>query len=310
MILPDSIRVRVEDALHETLGRPIRVLSGRALGGGCIHNALEVSTSDGPLFVKWNRGAAAAGFGSEARGLEALRSVTSLRSFICVPHVIAWHDAHDENDFGWLALEYRPPSAPASDFAVNLGRGLAHLHDEPIKGSGWGWHEDNRIGPLVQFNPRRTRWGTFWRDARLAPRVEATRIQGVLGSSDLKLLEQVLDQTESALADVDGDDASLLHGDLWSGNVHPGPDGRPVLVDPAAYHGHGEVDLAMAELFGGFPAQSLATYRELRAIGHRYDDLRRPLYQLYYLLAHLNLFGVEYLPSVRRAATKITKMTS
>jgi fructosamine-3-kinase len=116
-----------------------------------------------------------------------------------------------------------------------------------------------------------------------------------------------MDATPGILKAARDEGPSLVHGDLWSGNVHAGPDGRPVLVDPATYNGHREVDLAMAELFGGFPTRALETYREAWPLLEGYDEARRPLYQLYYLLAHLNLFGTEYLPAVRRAARDVTR---
>jgi fructosamine-3-kinase len=87
--------------------------------------------------------------------------------------------------------------------------------------------------------------------------------------------------------------------------VHAGPDGRPVLVDPASYHGHREVDLAMSELFGGFPADFQAAYREAWPLPQGYAEVRRPLYQLYYLLVHLNLFGRGYLEGCLAAARRV-----
>jgi fructosamine-3-kinase len=307
MILPDAVRVRVEEVLNGRLSTPTRVLSGRRVGGGCIHHALEVTTSRGPLFLKWNRGPAAAGFSAEARGLAALRAITSTESFIAVPHVIGFEDSEGADGLGWLALDYLPPSGQGMDYHTRLGRGIAHLHTQPVPSSNWGWHEDNRIGPLLQRNPNLENWGTFWRAARLEPRVLHAERQDALRPGDRDLLHQVIDATESLLADVGPDQISLVHGDFWSGNVHPGPDGRPVLIDPAAYCGHREVDVAMTELFGGFSARALAVYSEIAPLSDAYRDVRRPLYQLYYLLAHLNLFGAEYLPSVRRCATKVMR---
>jgi fructosamine-3-kinase len=333
MILPDAVRVRVEEVLNRHMPSPTRVLSGRRVGGGCIHHALEVTTSRGPLFLKWNRGPAAAAFSAEARGLDALRAITSDESFIAVPHVIGFEDAEGADGLGWLALDYLPPSGQATDYEVRLGRGIAHLHTqppparatsddpqpsateprspatqpEPLPAPTWGWHEDNRIGPLVQRNPDSTNWGAFWRTARLEPRVLHAEQQDALRPGDRTLLHRVLDATESVLADIGADQVSLVHGDLWAGNMHPGPDGRPVLVDPAAYRGHREVDVAMAELFGGLSARAMAVYEETAPLSDAYRDVRRPLYQLYYLLAHLNLFGAEYLPSVRRCAKKVLR---
>lgn len=304
MILPDEVRVGVEDALTSALGTPARIVSSQPLSGGCIHNALEVSTSAGPLFLKWNRGWDAAGFGAEARALDALRRATASDGHLLVPEVVGWHDARGQEP-GWLALEYLPPSPESGAYAERLGLGLVGLHRS--RAARWGWSEENRIGPLAQPNPGLDSWGDFWREARLTPQLRRADEAGHLTRGDRELLDRVLDLCSGVLKPVREEGPSLVHGDLWSGNVHPAPDGRPVLVDPAAYHGHREVDLAMAELFGGFPTRALVVYRDTWPLMDGYDEGRKPLYQLYYLLAHLNLFGVQYLPAVRRAARDATR---
>lgn len=306
MILPDELRIALEAALSQRSRQPVRVISGRALSGGCIHRALEVTTSGHPVFLKWNRGWDAAGFGAEARGLDALRNALPAQSRIRIPAVIGWHDAERGGDaLGWLALEYLPPSTAGRDYDQALGQGLALLHR--TRGDHWGWRETNRIGPLAQSNQTHETWAAFWANERLIPQIERARDGNALGPGDLNLLERVLETTAVVLSEVEDEDPSLVHGDLWSGNVHAGPDGYPVLVDPAVYFGHREVDLAMAELFGGFPDRALAFYRDQWPLHDGYEEFRRPLYQLYYLLAHLNLFGPGYLPGVRRAAGQVVR---
>ena len=309
MILPDELRIALEAALSQRSGKPVRVISGRALSGGCIHRALEVTTSEQPVFLKWNRGWDAAGFGAEARGLDALRDALQVQSQIRIPAIIGWHDADRGGDaLGWLALEYLPPSTAGSSYDRALGQGLALLHR--THGDQWGWSETNRIGPLAQSNQTHETWALFWAHERLKPQIDRARDGNALAPGDLDLLERVLDTAAEVLADVEDEGPSLVHGDLWSGNVHAGPDGYPVLVDPAVYFGHREVDLAMAELFGGFPDRALACYRDEWPLTDGYEDVRRPLYQLYYLLAHLNLFGPGYLPGVRRAAGQVVRHQS
>lgn len=304
MILPDEVRVGVEEALSSALGTPARIESSQPLGGGCIHHALEVTTSSGHLFLKWNRGWDAAGFGAEARALDALRRATASDGHLRVPKVVGWHDAVGDGP-GWLALEYLPPSPEPRDYPEHLGLGLVGLHR--TRAAGWGWPEENRIGPLAQPNPALGSWGAFWREARIAPQLRRATDAGHLTRGDRALLDQVLERCDAVLAPARDEGPSLVHGDLWSGNVHAGPDGLAVLVDPASYHGHREVDLAMAELFGGFPRRALEVYRSTWPLVDGYDEARRPLYQLYYLLAHLNLFGIDYLPAVRRAARDVTR---
>jgi fructosamine-3-kinase len=119
------------------------------------------------------------------------------------------------------------------------------------------------------------------------------------------VLDRMLDAVDRALEDAETAPPSLLHGDLWSGNVYPDSNGQPVLIDPALYRGHREVDLAMSELFGGFPAAFLSAYQEARPLDEPYRRVRRPLYQLYYLLVHVNLFGGSYVGATLAAAEKV-----
>jgi fructosamine-3-kinase len=292
MILPTSL-VR---SLKEHLNLP-RLLDAHSMDGGCIHTAAHVDTPSGSIFCKWNVGAAGTGFGSEARGLNALRSAAGDEGLV-IPEVLGWRNASPDEP-GWLALAYLPPSRPGPDYDEQLGRGLAVLHgsiDEK-----WGWSEDNLIGALPQANPATERWDEFWADARLGPQIELAVETERIDVADRRLLERTAAATSRLLTGVEEDGPSILHGDLWAGNVHAGPDGRPVLIDPAVYRGHREVDLAMAALFGGLSDRAVAAYREAAPLIEGQIE-RRPLYQLYYLLVHLNLFGQSYLEPCRRAA--------
>jgi fructosamine-3-kinase len=283
------------DALEQELGGTVR--AGTAASGGCIHTALRIETPGGPLFCKWSRGPAGAAFGAEARGLEALRRAARTAP-LRIPRVVSWRDAEGDVP-GWLVLEYLPPSAPAPDYDERLGRGLAEMH-APLA-AAWGGGEPNRIGSLPQTNPDHERWTDFWREARLDPQVARASAGGLLTGDALRIVSGAAEATETLLGPVEDDGPAVVHGDLWAGNVHPGPDGGPVLVDPAAYRGHREVDLAMADLFGGLSHRARAAYEAARPLVAGYVG-RRPLYQLYYLLVHLNLFGTGYLRACVRSA--------
>ena len=130
-------------------------------------------------------------------------------------------------------------------------------------------------------------------------------VPGALGRHEREILERAVTLIPRALEDVDEGPPHLLHGDLWGGNAYADADGAPVLIDPAVYRGHGEVDLAMTELFGGFGGRFYDAYDEVNPISAAYRCYRRELYQLYYLLVHVNLFGQQYARRTASAAARV-----
>ena len=168
------------------------------------------------------------------------------------------------------------------DFAA-LGRMLAEAHRKP--GGRFGWSRDNYIGATPQANGWCDSWAEFWRERRLKPQVELAKRNGF----DLRFDEDLLKNHSPQPA--------LLHGDLWSGNAGFTAEG-PVVFDPAVYYGDREADLAMTELFGGFPREFYKAYEETYPLEDGYR-LRKHLYNLYHLLNHLNLLGAGYLSQVK-----------
>ncbi|HET9947913.1 MAG TPA: fructosamine kinase family protein, partial [Longimicrobiales bacterium] len=245
------------------------------------------------LFLKWNASAPRGMFAAEADGLRALAATRTVR----VPEPLAWGEG--ERGEGWLLLEHVEPAPAAPDTAERLGRALAALHGAACAPS-FGWERDNWLGTLPQPNAPASDWGRFFRERRLEPRLHAVRAAGRLRDA---VFDRVLDLAEDALSDAAR--PSMLHGDLWGGNWFATAGGEPVLVDPAVYRGHGEVDLAMSELFGGFDPAFYEAYREARGLDRDYAAYRRDLYQLYYLLAHVELFGSAYEAGCRAAARRV-----
>jgi fructosamine-3-kinase len=259
----------------------------RPVAGGCISSGCRLDTGDGPVFLKYRAGAPAGFFAAEADGLRALHHAAA--EALRVPDVLALEDG-DRDVPAWLAIEWLEPGRRGADFDARLGRGLAALHGAPA--AGWGWEADNYIGSLPQANAPTAGWPAFWRTRRLEPQMDLARRAGRLPATEAewtRLLDALPDRLGAA-SEADG--PSQLHGDLWSGNVLAAAEG-PALIDPSAYRGHREVDLAMAELFGGFGAGFHAAYGEARPLRPGYPR-RRPVYQLYYLLVHVNLFGGGY----------------
>ena len=194
-----------------------------------------------------------------------------------------------------LVLEWIEPGPRAADFDERLGAGLAALHRAGAP--SFGLDHDNFIGRLPQDNRPLATWAAFYRERRLLPLLTLARERGL---SDVAL-DRAAERLLVRLDEIVGPDEppARLHGDLWGGNLHVDERGLPVVIDPAAYGGHREMDLAMMRLFGGFGERVFAAYAASSPLapGHRE---RVALYQLYPLLAHLCMFGRGYLAQVRR----------
>lgn len=278
-------------ALKGSLEREVgtRVRHSRPLSGGDICQAYMVWFEGREnLFVKTRSGGPETLFAAEARGLDWLREAQALR----VPAVVA-----ATPDF--LALEFLESGTRQADFEDCLGRGLAALHR--FSPSLWGLDHDNFIGSLPQSNKPCASWPEFYIERRLRPLVRRA-IDGDLAprswSNHFERLFQSLPQR------IPDEPPSRLHGDLWAGNLHTGPQGEPCLIDPSVYAGHREVDLAMMRLFGGFGSRVFESYQEAYPLSEGHE-LRVPLYQLYPLLVHVNLFGGGYACSVDRALARL-----
>jgi fructosamine-3-kinase len=316
MTLPTSVRAAVERVLEEA-GAGGRISEVVPVGGGCINNGARLQMSSGDsFFLKWRLptpGSETVGlFGAESDGLNSL-AAGALASpsapgtpRVWVPAPVAYRD--DPNGPSWLLMEYVESSHPSEESASRMGLGLAAIHRSAHAPGRFGWDRDNWIGSLPQANPSSPSWASFWRNARILPQLERAYASGHLLSASIgteasRSLERLIDLVPAALSDVTRPE--LLHGDLWSGNAYTGPAGVPVLIDPAVYRGDGEVDLAMTELFGGFSTTFYEAYSEARPISDAYVSHRRDLYQLYYLLVHVNLFGGSYVNSVLRATASV-----
>ena len=293
MVLPGELQESLAEVLGGLGSGAMQTVT--PVGGGCINNGARLETEDRrSYFLKWSATAPPGLFEDESDGLRALRNANALR----VPEVMA-HGGGES--LPWLLMEWVEPGRPGPEYGRLLGEGLARLHGDP-QPLGPGWPRDNWIGSLPQCNAPAPNWGVFWRDHRIMPQLERARSRGFLRT---EILDRVVDLIPEALSDVDG--VSLLHGDLWAGNGFADEVGRPVLIDPAVYRGHGEVDLAMTELFGGFPRDMYAAYHAIQEIPEEYYVYRRDLYQLYYLLVHVNLFGRSYEGQTLDVVSRVVK---
>jgi len=259
------------------------------ISGGDISKAYCVHTSAQRFFLKVNESAIAFEmFLAEKKSLENI----NLTKTIKVPKVI--HCGQHESS-SYLLLEFIESKNPTSKEFEALGHQLADLHTFSVDDS-FGWEQDNYIGTLPQSNKNHTNWPLFYVHERLLPQLKMAKEKGLLNSSDIPSESNLVQGCGQFFPKVK---PALLHGDLWSGNFLISAQGIPYLIDPALYFGHHEVDLAMTQLFGGFSSSFIAAYAE-QIPAESLQNERRDIYQLYYLLVHLNLFGRTYYPSVKQ----------
>jgi protein-ribulosamine 3-kinase len=264
------------------------IIFRQSVGGGCINNGQRLKTSRGTsFFLKTNPGAPADMFVREAEGLYALHAASGPR----VPRPFLWGEE-------FILMEDLSPAAPNKNYWVDFGRKMADLHH--VVSYQFGFEHANYIGSTPQPNHFSKDGYSFYAEHRLLYQVRLARRKGLLSRKDEEGVEAVALRLPEL---VPPQPASLLHGDLWSGNAISDEKGRPAIIDPAVYYGWAEADLAMTDLFGTFPAAFYQAYVELRPLEKGYRD-RFDIYNLYHLLNHVNLFGSGYLHQVHNVLRK------
>jgi protein-ribulosamine 3-kinase len=290
----DSASELAQAVARATARETVALRSSRVCGGGSIDRALLVELADGRTYFVKSGTTVSTGIPAEDRFQEERRSLEALRQVGCLrtPQVVGVEPLSSGR--ACLILEAIAPGSPGKDFWSEFGSGLAMLHRRGTS-SLFGWESDNFIGSTPQPNTAHSRWIDFFRECRLEYQLKLAR-RGGHGCVELfRHAQRLLDRLDAWLQ-TEGQRPSLLHGDLWSGNYLVGADGLPVVIDPAAYYGAREADLAMPLLFGGFPNDFFAAYDEAWPLPDGWQD-RVQIYQLYHLLNHLNMFGSGYLES-------------
>ena len=276
-----SIWQTIAEQIGAQTGQAFEPAAPTGLGGGCINSAFRLSDGNHSWFVKTNSADRLDMFEAEAAGLDALADAGA----IGVPHALCTGSGEG---LSFIVMQHLDLGRGSRDGWRQAGRQLAALHRESTE--AFGWSRGNTIGATPQHNRWEGDWVRFWREQRLGFQLELAAANGYGGP--LQSLGEQLLMRFPALIDH-SPMPSLLHGDLWGGNMAFTRDGAPIIYDPATYFGDREAEMAMTELFGGFSADFYAAYREAWPLDAGYR-VRRELYNLYHVLNHLNLFGGSY----------------
>jgi fructosamine-3-kinase len=258
------------------------IVSAKPVSGGDISSAYLLKTVKERYFLKVNnKPFALEMFHAEQKGLQTIADTRT----IAVPHVHLV-DAYEGTSF--LLMAYIESKRPDGADYQRLGAELAQLHQ--CTRDDYGFAEDNFIGSLPQSNRAHPTWASFYWAERILPQLQRAVSAHLLSRKEIPSADKAITLFSNLCGDVK---PSLLHGDLWGGNYLIAKEGTPYMIDPALYYGHAMVDIAMSRLFGGFGAEFYDAYHEIIPKPAHYAE-QMELYQLYYLLVHLNLFGSGY----------------
>ena len=258
----------------------------RPVSGGDISSAYLLETQSQKFLLKVNsKSFAKSLFLAEQKGLQAIEDTKT----IAVPRV---HLAGELGGKAFLLMDFIESRRPNAKDYTHLGRDLAKLH--LTSSDQFGFSSDNFIGSLPQYNAWHADWAEFYWDERIAPQLELTRKNEALEEKYIPSKDRAIKIFVQLFGEVS---PALLHGDLWGGNYLIAADGTPYLIDPAVCYGHSMMDVAMSRLFGGFDAEFYDSYHQIIPQPQFYRE-QIDIYQLYYLLVHLNLFGRSYRSSV------------
>jgi fructosamine-3-kinase len=292
--------IKIGAQITQATGEQFEIVDRQSSGGGCINRVYRISdrsrSNRTDYLLKLNRASLIEMFEAEAAGLSELAKTQTIK----VPAPICWGIA-DEHSY--LVLEYLDLTTTAnSQNWAEMGSNLAAMHRfRQIDGAKFGWQINNTIGSTPQINTWESDWATFFANHRIGYQLQIARQKGGYFPKAAELLQAI----PRILADY-RPQPSLVHGDLWSGNASFTTAGIPVIFDPATYWGDREVDLAMTELFGGFPADFYQGYEHVYPLVPGYAK-RKDLYNLYHILNHYNLFGGSYRSQVNSTIDRLVR---
>ena len=282
------------ESIADSVGIKMQPQSWLSVSGGDINQAGRLADTEGrSWFIKLNQPDRVDMFAAECAGLGELAVVDD----VYLPKAAG---CGRSDQFAWLVLEWLDFAAISTSADQQLGRALARMHRVTAK--SFGWHRDNYIGSTTQPNGWHASWPAFFRDQRLGHQFALAQSKDA-PISFIDSGQQLMAQLDDWFTDY-SPLPSLLHGDLWGGNWAMLSNGQPIIFDPAVYYGDREADIAMTRLFGGFPNEFYAAYNETWALDKDAEN-RQPLYDLYHVLNHFNLFGGGYLAQADRIVSAL-----
>ncbi|QUY42163.1 fructosamine kinase family protein [Acaryochloris marina] len=288
-----SVWTEIQHQISQVQGQEFAIATRNSVGGGSINQAYQVSDGQEHYFVKLNQASKVAMFEAEAEGLKDMQASQSIR----VPKPLGWGAAEGQS---YIILEWIPLGHGDAQTWFAMGQQLAAMHRQ-AHDQGFGWHQNNTIGATPQRNPWTEHWGEFFAEHRIGYQLQLAQRHG----GQFRQGDALVDKIPALLTHPV--ESSLVHGDLWSGNAAFSHGGEPIILDPATYYGDREVDIAMTELFGGFPPAFYRGYQEAWPLDKGYQQ-RKTLYNLYHILNHFNLFGGGYASQAQGMIEQILAM--
>ncbi len=290
--MEQKIISQIIEEFQNKFEKELIIKNRQAVSGGCISNALLLETNRGDFFLKWNSSTPDNLFVREAEALQELG--TAELSGLIIPKPILAKESDQLP--GYLLMDFLPAGHTSSQ-DEKLGTGLAQLHRKTNK--SFGFYHDNYCGATEQDNRWNKSWIDFFGQQRmmyLVDKIERTRsLSSTEKNTYTKLVERLPELIPS------DSEASLIHGDLWSGNYLYTEKG-PALIDPASYYADREMEFSIMTMFGGFSHATWASYQNEYPLNPGWEE-RVQLYQIYHILNHYYLFGGSY----GRQALRITK---
>lgn len=284
-MIPEELKQAIQSYWIKQ-GQNPEIIGERSISGGSINSTLLVKTPDGSFFLKYNSAFKHPQmFASEYASLELLASSNSIR----VPKPLFYYEGQQ---YSGLLMEFIEEKSYEENFWDSFALQLAQLHQNTQVGFGLDFN--NYMGSLPQYNSSSSNFVDFFINLRLIPQLKIARDKNEINHQHIRQSEKLFEELYSIFPE---EKPSLVHGDLWSGNFMSDEKGMPVIMDPAVYYGHREVDIAMTTMFGGFSPLFYQYYHQYHPLEKDWQN-RLKYYNLYPVLIHVNLFGASYLASL------------